>query len=176
MNNNQDYNNSGQQILNNMLGSSPTSPQSNNGSNTFFNQNVQGGATPNNNPLFNLGATQNVTYADTIGNINANNNQSDEALKEKAIGSDNSNQFINTPNNYNETSLSDLNVDGTYNKLEKPDYTNDPKVIENIESRKKNTIPVTKEMKTFIIIILVMLVFIFIMPSIFDFIRNIKYR
>lgn len=169
MNNNQDYNQNSQQMLNNMMGTPQVPNAPVNGGN-FFNQ-------PQNSQIPNLnGGTNTPVNTIPVGNTNVVNDQSNEALKDKVLGNANSNQFINTPNNYNETSLNDLNVDGAYNKLERPDYVNDPKVKMNMEGHKKNTIPVTKETKTFIIIVLVMLVFIFVMPIIFDFIRNIKYR
>ena len=76
----------------------------------------------------------------------------------------------------NQTYLNDMNVSGTYNKMEAPSYASDPKVAENINNHKKNTIPVTKELKTIIIISLLLLVFIIIMPIIFDLINNVRFR
>ena len=78
-------------------------------------------------------------------------------------------------NQFNETSLNDLNVEEGYNNIQTTDYSYDPKVRENIEGRKKNTITITGEMKIFIIIALVLLIFILVMPYIFDFLRDIKY-
>ena len=46
---------------------------------------------------------------------------------------DENNLFIHSNTNYNETSLNDLNVDGTYNQMLKTDYSQEPKVRENIE-------------------------------------------
>ena len=78
---------------------------------------------------------------------------------------------------YNETSINDLNVDGAYNKMNvAPDYVNDKQIKDNIESHKKNTVPVSKELKTVIIIALILLVFIIIMPMIFDFLNNLRFH
>ena len=96
-------------------------------------------------------------------NIGDNNNQTQVSLE---------------PQNYNETSITDLNVDGVYNHMEKaPDYVNSPEVKENINPTKKNTITITKELKTVIIIVGVMLAFvIIIMPLLFDLINKIRFH
>lgn len=86
------------------------------------------------------------------------------------------NKFINFDNNQNETSLDNLNVDGSYNQLEKQKYDNDKKAMQNIEGYKKNTVPISKELKTVIIIALILLLFILIMPTIFEFINNIRFN
>ena len=77
--------------------------------------------------------------------------------------------------------LNDLNVEGEYNGLPKIDYSQDPKVIENLKlqnsnENKKNTITITSEGKVFIIIIIVLLLFTFVMPYIFDLIRKVTYK
>ena len=84
------------------------------------------------------------------------------------------NRFL-SQNEFNETSLNELNVEGGYNNIERTDYSQEPQVRANIDGQKKNTITITGEMKTFIIIALVLLIFIFAMPYIFDLIREIKY-
>ena len=72
--------------------------------------------------------------------------------------------------------LNDLNVEGEYNGMPKVDYSKDPKVVKNIEEeKKKNTITITGEAKVFLVIIAVLLLFTFVMPIIFDLIRNIHY-
>lgn len=86
------------------------------------------------------------------------------------------NKFINFDNNQNEQSLDNLNVDGSYNQLETSKYSNDPKVIQNINETKKNTVPISKELKTVIIIALVLLLFIIVMPMIFEFINDIRFN
>ena len=75
-----------------------------------------------------------------------------------------------------ESQLNDMNVNGSYNKMEAPDYVKDKQVMENINSPKKNTITITKELKTIIVISLILLVFIIIMPAIFNLINNIRFR
>ncbi len=90
------------------------------------------------------------------------------------------NQYVNAENKYNETSLNDLNVEGGYNKLETPTtpFSNDEQVRENIEYHEKKTVKltVTQEMKIFIIIGIIMLIFIIIMPYIFDIVENIRFH
>ena len=147
-----------------------------------YNQPSQINSYPNNNlnvmpneynPMQNtsnitLGETPNATYQDTLGNIEP----------QMETPSD-TNQYINPPSNTNETYLNDLNVDGSYNRIQKeeaPSYVNDPKVIENMNQNKKNTIPVTKELKTVVIIALILLVFIFAMPILFDLINNLRFN
>lgn len=68
------------------------------------------------------------------------------------------------------TPLTDLNIDGTYNKLNKEIPTQEVN-----HQTKKNTITLTKENKVFIIIFIVMLLFLLILPYIFDLTRKIKY-
>ena len=122
---------------------------------------------PNNEVNINPVAQSNINTPDNINNL-ANPMPDD-------------NRFINTGNSVvdmnNNTALNDMNVDGTYHNFENPPaYTNDPEVRQNIENAKKNTVPISKELKLIIIISVIMLVFIFVMPTIFDFLRNIKYR
>lgn len=200
MNSNQEYNNNQQsQILNN-LNSIPL--QNNNPEvNNQFNQGMQNNITnqgfgmqtqsvPNleemnnviennvnqgpvleNSVPFTLGTNVNTTYENEI-------KKEDTTPKrnpfEEATINDENNQFIHSNVNYNETSLYDLNIEGNYNQMIKPDYSTDPKVIENIEKTKKNTISITKELKTFFLIALVLFAFIIIMPYIFDAFRNVN--
>ena len=114
-------------------------------------------------------------------NINQgfNNTPNNEITRDSILNSDeirafqSQNKFI-TENQAN-TSLNDLNVEGDYNGLPKVDYRQDPKVIENIQSQnKKNTITITGEAKVFLIIIAVLLLFTFVMPTIFDYINDIQ--
>ena len=68
--------------------------------------------------------------------------------------------------------LTDLNNDPNAMRV---DYSNDPKVIANLdrEGKRQKTITITGEAKVFLIIIVVLFLFIFIMPYIFDTIKNI---
>ena len=94
-------------------------------------------------------------------------------LKQEGINvHGNQSRFINT--GYNETAITDLNISEDYNNLNKIDYTKDPKVMENIQQfeGKKNTIPISKELKMIFMIAIGLFVFILIMPYIFDFFRN----
>lgn len=86
------------------------------------------------------------------------------------------NKFINNNVETSNNTLNDLNVNGEYNNLPKVDYSKDPKVAENLNNIKKNTVTITSEGKVFIIIILVLLLFIFVMPTIFDFLGKLKYQ
>jgi len=103
-------------------------------------------------------------------------NVEDEKLKAQVVKKQ-QNQFINKNNIRNETSLHDLNVDGKYNKLDKSPYSDEEKVRDNIDNRLKHNIKITldHEKKVFLIIVGVMLLFIIIMPFIFDLIENIRF-
>ena len=57
-----------------------------------------------------------------------------------------------------------------------PDYVRDPEVQENIHPTKKDTVTITKEMKTVLIIVGVMLAFIIIMPFLFDLVSKIRFH
>ena len=83
------------------------------------------------------------------------------------------NKFINNNIDTTSTSLNNLNIPGEYNNMPKVDYSQEPKVKENMQ--KKNTITITGEAKVFLIIIAVLLLFTFVMPIIFDFVRDIQY-
>jgi len=175
----------------------PTQPQIENNNVAYpqsinpqiINQNTFNNAQPiqNQTPIDNNAYTQNINPQATSDNsiqIPSQNNfiqpvqsiepQPQNIQSEDTIQMNAENKFL-TPNEFNETSLNDLNVEGSYNNIERTDYSQDQQVRENIEGTKKNTIKITSEMKTFIIIALVLLVFIFIMPYIFDMLRDIKY-
>ena len=83
------------------------------------------------------------------------------------------NKFINNGVNMENTALENLNVEGEYNNMPKVDYSQDPKVQDNL--KKKNTITITSEGKVFIIIVIALLLFIFVLPTIFDIVRNVSY-
>ena len=76
---------------------------------------------------------------------------------------------ITSPSDVNNNNLiNELNVDGSYNNIEKQDITpteNNPKT--------KKTVTINKELKTLMIIVAILLVFIFFMPNVFDFFRSL---
>ena len=72
-----------------------------------------------------------------------------------------------------------MNVNGTYNNMEAPSYVNEAQVTENVKiatGQKKVTVPVSKELKTVIIISVILLLFIFVMPILGDLLNNIRFR
>ena len=81
------------------------------------------------------------------------------------------NKYINTDFDRNSTALTDLKNDPNAMRV---DYSTDPTVRANMEKieNEKNTITITSEAKVFLIIIGVLLVFTFIIPYIFDAIKN----
>lgn len=81
------------------------------------------------------------------------------------------NRFIN--DNF-DTTLSSLNIENNHTDGPKIDYSKDPKVIENLN--KRNTGNITSEGKVFIMIIIVLLIFIIVLPTVFEYVRNIKYN
>lgn len=118
----------------------------------------------------------NTTSSNEVTSPIATMNVEDAKLKAQVV-EEQQNQFINKESIRNETSLNDLNVDGKYNKLDKSPYSDEEKVRDNIDNRQKNNIKITldHEKKVFLIIVAVMLVFIIIMPFIFDLIENIRF-
>ena len=102
-------------------------------------------------------------------------NIEDEKLKAE-VNKKQENQYVDTENKYNETSLNDLNVSGEYNQFQTltTPFSDDEKVRENIEehTKKRGTVTINQEMKTFIVIGIVLLIFIIIMPYVFDIITT----
>lgn len=187
MNNNQNGNNNSPfGMLNNNNQVIP--PMQNNNMNTpntvsnAINQQVQNQPVNNTTQQSNvvtLGTVSNVTYADTIGNIDYD---ADNSVKtEENV----SNQFINNnldQNNnnieQNNNMLSGMNVDGAYNNMNvAPNYVNDPKVMEILhpDENKKKTITINKELKSFFVIGLILLIFIFVLPIIFDLFNKVRF-
>ena len=125
-----------------------------------------------------LGTVSNVTYADTIGNIDYN---ADNSVKTEESAS---NQFINNNTNNaldrnNNNMLSDMNVDGTYNNMNvAPNYVSDPKVMDALhpDENKKKTITINKELKTFFVIGFILLIFIFVLPILFDLFNKVRFQ
>ena len=81
--------------------------------------------------------------------------------------------IINYNNNFteNDTKLTDLNTEGIPNV----DYTKDPKVHANLErdEKRKKTITITNEGKVFLLIIIILFLSTFVIPYIFDFLREL---
>lgn len=127
---------------------------------------------PNNQPMNTTPQMNQFQVNQNMNQMNTlNQNNSDINL----INNQN-NKFINFDSNQNEASLTDLNVDGSYNQLEGQKYLSDPNVIKNINETKKKSVPISKELKTVIIITVFLLVFIIIMPMIFEFINDIRFN
>ena len=116
--------------------------------------------------------------AQMLSQMNIGGNDVQQVNHNSGIVNSNNNQFINqTAQSYNETSINDLNVDGTYNRMNiAPEYVNDKQVKENMETPKKNTVPISKELKTVFVIALILLAFIIVMPALFDLISNLRFH
>ena len=74
-----------------------------------------------------------------------------------------------------------MNVEGAYNGLQymtPEDYVNDPAVQENIhpDPEKKKTVTITNELRTLIMLVGIIFIFIIILPPVVDFIRSLIYR
>ena len=161
MNNNQDLNNTNPTNLNTIPVQPPVPPQAIPQQTVESNQNK---IPPVNNIIPTPDDSPNIQNENVISamNIGDSNSQTQVPLEQQ---------------NYNETSITDLNVDGQYNRMEKiPDYVNSPEVRENINPTKKNTITITKEMKTVLIIVGIMLIFIMFMPFLFDLVNKIRFH
>lgn len=160
--NNQPYQNNNE-VNNNLFNTSNSSQMPNE---NFINQQVS----PQNN-------SQTINPFTSSSNIdNPVNKGYVEMLKQEGINVQSQSKFINE-SNFNETSIDDLNINGDYNNLNRIDYSNDPKVMENlgrVEKKEKMTITITKDLKFIIIIALGLFIFILIMPYIFDFFRDIN--
>lgn len=156
----------------------------------------------NNNSGIVLGTTSNVTYNDTIGNVFDNNQNNNNPINTSPVNTNqvNTNQINNNPvpspqvmddnraiapsmmqeNNSDANAyINDMNVNGTYNNMEAPSYVNEAQVTENVKiatGQKKVTVPVSKELKTVIIISVILLLFIFAMPILGDLLNNIRFR
>ena len=163
MNNNQNNLNNPQ--MNNFMGNNNFQP-SLNVIPTNNNQNM------NTNNLQNNQNFINPNQFNDMQTFNQNNSQQIE--NEDTLVIKQTNKFINNNIDTSNTSLNNLNIDGAYNNMPKVDYSQDPKVRENMQ--KKNTVTITSEGKVFIIIIAILLIFIFVLPMVFDFIANISYK
>ncbi len=123
---------------------------------TYQNQ-VNPYQTPNN-----LGQLNNNPIPNQIPN---NQNASEQVTNNVAPQPNN----ITSPSDVNNNNLiNELNVAGSYNNIEKQDITpteNKPKT--------KKTVTINKELKTLMIIVAILLVFISFMPIVFDFFRSL---
>lgn len=168
MNNNQDFSNTQTPNVNSIPVIPPVPMQPVNTNTAENNQNI--------NPL-----VENVPQVEEntnkFINVPTNMQNSQNIINELNIGDNTSNQTPQEAQNYNETSIADLNVDGKYNRMEKaPEYVNSPEVRENINPTKKNTVTITKELKTVLIITGIILVFIIIMPVLFELLSKIRFH
>lgn len=132
------------------------------------NQQIQNQNTFINNPI-NTNNNQ-INSFDTV-----NNNTLEE---ENPMLKLNQNKFIVTPEENKQNTLDSMNVNGEYNNMPKVDYSTDPKVRKNIEAINKhgakNTVKIGSEGKVFLIIIAILLLFTFVMPTIYDAFRNAR--
>lgn len=137
----------------------------NNNNNQYkdINNNVSTMNTNNiNNNFNNVFANQNSTFRDNISD-------EDYAM----LNPQPSNKFINSDFDTTATSLNDLNI---HTDVPRIDYANDPKVQTHLkeEQKLKKTIIITGEAKVFLLIIAAMILFIFVMPYIFDTFLDLK--
>lgn len=133
------------------------SPQAPNTQNQYNQNQVNPYQTPNN-----LGQVNN----NHIPNQMPNNQNASEQVPNNVTQQPNN---ITSPSDVNNNNLiNELNVDGSYNNIEKQDITpteNNPKT--------KKTVTINKELKTLMIIVAILLVFISFMPIVFDFFRSL---
>lgn len=117
-----------------------------------------------------------------FNNIQNNNfNQNPMNSEVNPMMEPNTNRFISSGINPQENSLNSLNIDTGDTNSPRIDYSNDPIIQEKMEQmnnpqNKKNTITITSEGKVFLVIIAVLLIFIFVLPTIFDYLRDIQYK
>lgn len=151
--------------------------------------NIQGDSSPefnsiqnNDNNITNINQSFGNENQESLKNINVFNETSTPPPIQTSLGGfsevndelkiESSNRFIKENIDAN-NSLNELNIEEEFSNIPR-DYSNDAKVQHNLEQeKKKNTITITGEMKVFLLIIAVLLLFTFVMPYIFDFFRNI---
>lgn len=181
MNNNQEnFNNNPQmKILNNLNNQNSFQPNPNEPLNVIPNtiptepvQNLNtGGNQPQNQNKF-------ISNPININNSQTNNVPNNTFEEENPMLNLNQNKFINTNEEIKHSTLDSMNVNGEYNNMPKVDYSTDPKVRQNLEAINKhgakNTVKIGSEGKVFLIIIAILLAFTFVMPTIYDAIRNAR--
>ncbi len=150
-------------------------------SNVTYNDTV-GNVFNNQEPTPNMEATQNTFIPEQPANATQNTfipNPQLEKMQSTVIPEQNmANRMNEEPSPY----LNDMNVNDPYNNLANPtapSYVNDPQVADNVAiatGQKKATVPISKELKTVIIIVVVLLAFIVIMPNIMDLFNKIRFR
>lgn len=145
------------------------------------NNNVQNDIHEFDNAFINsLSNNQNNNNNNKFINNVINNNQNNDLPPEDELAELNKvidipkNKFINDNIDSTKNTLNDLNIESEHTEGPRVDYSKDPKVMENMQ--KKNTINIGSEGKIFLIIIIVLFLFIFGLPTVFDLIRNIRYR
>ena len=138
-----------------------------------------------------LGTTSNVTYNDTVGDVFTSNQVPVQNVPSEPQVT---NQFIptNIPEQpqmmmdpmFGDTTpqLDGMDQSNAYNAPttnEAPSYVNDPQVVENVQmvtGQKKATIPVSKELKTVAIIVIVLLAFVIVIPYLVDLMNKVRFR
>ncbi len=168
MNNNQDNFTKPLNVIPNM---NSNNQNNNNDTHKFDNDFINRGN--NNNEVDNQTSSVNQLNTPIIPNLKPeepNEEELNQMLTSKK------NKFINNNIDADSPSLTSLNIDTGNTEGPRVDYSKEPLVREKMEAAKKNTVTVTSEGIVFIVIIVVLLVFIFVLPNIFDYIRNITYK
>ena len=130
---------------------------------------------PSTNGGVNMSMDQSVPSQNQQGQVLNQVNATMANQTEQVVNVPPTNGGMNQANS--ETPINNMNIDGTYNRMNvAPDYVNEAQVKENIENAKKNTVPVSKELKTVIIIAAILFIFILVMPFLFDLISNIRFH
>ena len=108
-----------------------------------------------------------------FNNVTGMNNQQ---VDPNNMNNQQQNAYINPNINQNNTMINDLNVEGSYNQLENIPYANEERVIQNINENKKKTVTISKELRTVIILALILLLVILFMPNISEFINDFRFN
>lgn len=127
----------------------------------------------NNNPSTNNGQENNNRFL--------NNNVTNTEINDFSAPTNNQQQNMQQQNMQTQepqdSSINSMNIKDNYNNLDKPGYVSDAQVVENMNNySQKKTIPITKELKTVIAITVVLLIFIIVMPMLFDLISNLRFN
>ena len=109
----------------------------------------------------------------SFNNVTGMNNQQ---VEPNNMNYQQQNAYINPNINQNNTMINDLNVEGSYNQLENIPYANEQRVIQNINGNKKKTVTISKELRTVIILALILLLVILFMPNISEFINDFRFN
>lgn len=124
-----------------------------------------------NNYINDLGNSDVASYSNNFDNSSEINNNLDNVIIDN---NSNDNTFINSnvsnevnDNIYNSTTSDSVSIS---DNNEKVTYTPTKKV----NNKKKVTVTVTPELKILVMIVGILLIFIFLMPNLYDFIEKIK--